>query len=129
MTSGEVTHRYLCDRPDDTWQALGTKCLHFTWASRGAVDTSSSNISVVTDPAQCEFILAHGTEGIGLPDGKVEPRRKSDMQAMMDHCAQLGNRSMVIANPDIVTVSGYVFCGPHGIHTLIAHILFGDLLC
>lgn len=109
MTSGEVTHRFLHDRPDDSWKAIGTKCLHFTWGSRGAVDISSVGLSVVTEPSECEFILAHGTEGLGLPDGDVQPSCKADMEALLDRCAELGDRPMVIANPDIVTVSGCAF--------------------
>eukprot|EP00892_Ulva_mutabilis_P008737 jgi/Ulvmu1/6235/UM028_0093.1 len=106
MTSGEVTHRYLRDPPDGTWEALGTKCLHFTWSRRGTIDISSLGLSVVTEPVECDFILAHGTEGLELPDGGVRPSGREDMEALMDQCAVLGGRPMVIANPDIVTVSG-----------------------
>ena len=106
MTSGEVTHRYLRDRPDDIWKAIGTKCLHFTWADRGAVKIDSLGLSVVIDPEDCDFILAHGTEGLGLPDGSVRQSSRADMDALMDQCAALGGKPMVIANPDIVTVSG-----------------------
>lgn len=106
MTSGEVTQRFLLERPDDMWRAMGSKCLHFTWGSRGAIDISSLGLSVVTEPSQCEFILAHGTEGTGLPDGDVKLSSRAEMEGLMKRCAQLGNRPMVIANPDIVTVAG-----------------------
>jgi hypothetical protein len=107
LTSGEVTFQYLSDRPTADFQALGSKCIHFTWGSRGAVDVSGLGISLVTDPQSCDFILAHGTEGIGQADGSVQKCDMATFDEVMKACAELGERPMVVANPDIVTVSGY----------------------
>lgn len=108
MTSGEVTHQFLLKRPTLEWDRLGTRCLHFTWGSRGAVDISSLGLTAVMSPAECEFILAHGTEGLGSPDGDVQLQSTEALQELMAECAALGGRPMVVANPDFVTVSGYV---------------------
>ena len=37
MTSGEITHQELLTRDDPVFAAMGRKCLHFTWSSRGAI--------------------------------------------------------------------------------------------
>jgi hypothetical protein len=37
MTSGEVAHVYLRDRPTPWWQALGRRCLHLTWGVRSSI--------------------------------------------------------------------------------------------
>lgn len=110
MTSGEVTHRGLRDRPTHAWQSLGTKCLHITWGARGAINIAPLGLSAVTDPAEADFILAHGTEGVGLPDGDVRACAVEDMHALLRECAALGGRPMVIANPDLVTVDGCAPC-------------------
>jgi hypothetical protein len=108
LTSGEVTHHFLLKRPTLDWDRLGTRCLHFTWGSRGAVDVCALGLTVVTSPADCEFILAHGTEGLGTPEGDVQLQTTEALQDLMVECAALGGRPMVVANPDFVTVSGCV---------------------
>ena len=63
---------------------------------------------VVENPADAEFILAHGTEALGQPDG-VPPQAASmqDIKALLQGCAkQQMPPPMVVANPDVVTVSG-----------------------
>lgn len=112
ITSGEVTHQFLKKRPTQSWDRLGTRCLHFTWGSRGAVDISSLGLSAVAPPAECEFILAHGTEGLGTAEGDVQLKSTEELQELMAECAALGGRPMVVANPDFVTVSGYVAASP-----------------
>lgn len=106
MTSGEVTHQFLLKRPTLEWDRLGTRCLHFTWGSRGSVDISSLGLTAVSSPAECEFILAHGSEGLGTLEGDVQPQATEELHALMAECAALGGRPMVVANPDFVTVSG-----------------------
>jgi ribonucleotide monophosphatase NagD (HAD superfamily) len=106
MTSGEVTQQYLSKRPTQEWSSLGKACLHFTWGTRGAVDVSALGLQVVCSPADCEFILAHGTEGLGTETGDVLPKAAHELQELMQECAELGGRPMVVANPDFVTVSG-----------------------
>jgi hypothetical protein len=102
MTSGEVTHRKL-SQPD---HGFGRRCLHITWGSRGAVDIASLQLEVVTQPDQADFVLVHGTEGLGMPDGSVELMSLEDLKEMVKRCGECGAPPMVLANPDIVTVSG-----------------------
>lgn len=46
VTSGEVTHVQLADRPTPQLQQLGRKCLHFTWKSRGTVSLEGLDLQV-----------------------------------------------------------------------------------
>ncbi|MEW5299865.1 MAG: hypothetical protein WDW38_010797 [Sanguina aurantia] len=74
VTSGELTHTHLRDRPSPWWQALGRSVLHLNWSGRGPVSLQGLGLAVVQDPRDADFILAHGTEGISLPasDGREE---------------------------------------------------------
>lgn len=96
MTSGELTHTHLADRPDPWWQTLGRKCLHLTWSTRGTIDLSGLGLEVsrhvmalcsmhaarsapaplvplppalqlVGEQHEADFILAHGTEAVAVP--------------------------------------------------------------
>jgi hypothetical protein len=102
MTSGEVTHRAL----SDPRHAYGRRCMHITWGARGAVDVSALAVDVVTDPREADFVLAHGTQGQGLPGGGVERRSMEELRALLRRCGEAGVGPMVLANPDVVTVSG-----------------------
>lgn len=108
VTSGEVTHRHLAARPDAWWRALGRRCLHLTWAARGAISLEGLGLEVTTDPQQADFILAHGTEALGTrADGSgAQPCSLEEMQGLLAACAARGGMPMVVANPDVVTVSG-----------------------
>lgn len=107
VTSGEVTHRHIADRPDAWWQGLGHRCLHFTWGQRGAISLEGLGLEVTTDPQQAEFILAHGTEALGTStDGSAaQPCSVDGMRALLDAAAPR-RLPMIVANPDVVTVSG-----------------------
>lgn len=62
---------------------------------------------VVTDPKHADFILAHGTEALGRGDGaEPEPIELDQIQALLKQCADAGGKPMLVANPDIITVSG-----------------------
>ena len=158
--AGEVTHRHLRDRPGPWWQqAVGRRCLHFTWAARGAISLEGLGLEVTQDPQQvrfadvgsghsrhalptgegqrassadatsvllpcyltlsrlfpacppalqAEFILAHGTEalGVGADGSSVQPCSLGAMRALLGRCAACGGLPMIVANPDVVTVSG-----------------------
>ncbi|EFN54474.1 hypothetical protein CHLNCDRAFT_11074, partial [Chlorella variabilis] len=108
VTSGEVTHRHLSQRPDAWWAALGRRCLHFTWAARGAISLEGLGLEVTDDPQQADFILAHGTEAVGTSvDGSgAAPCGLEGMRELLDACAARGGVPMVVANPDVVTVAG-----------------------
>ena len=109
MTSGEVTHRKLETRAGEPWASLGRKCLHITWGSRGAIDISGLGLEVVTDPENANFVLTHGTQGLATPDGGVTQCDLDALRDVLRRCGELGGRPMVVANPDLVTVSG---CAP-----------------
>ena len=46
ITSGEVTHARLSQRPGPFWQQLGQRCLHLTWGARGAVSLTGLGLQV-----------------------------------------------------------------------------------
>lgn len=108
VTSGEVTHTHLSARPDAWWQGLGSACLHFTWATRGAISVEGLGVAPTLDPEQADFILAHGTEALGRGDGApAVPASLDEMLALLARCAARERGiPMIVANPDIVTVSG-----------------------
>ncbi len=65
-------------------------------------------MKVVQEPTEAEFILSHGTEALGQPEGtEAQAKSLEDIKAMLDTCAQQPEPPpMVVANPDVVTVSG-----------------------
>lgn len=50
-----------------------------------------------------DFILAHGTEALGLSSGATLPMKIEDFEKILEHCAAK-KLPMVVANPDYVTV-------------------------
>ena len=63
---------------------------------------------VVQSPADADFVLAHGTEAIGQPNGAApQAASMQEINALLQGCAeQQVAPPMVVANPDVVTVSG-----------------------
>ena len=51
MTSGEVAHVYLHDRPTQFWQDLGRRCLHLTWGTRGSISLEGLDLQAGSLPA------------------------------------------------------------------------------
>ncbi|KAK9665012.1 hypothetical protein RND81_14G084200 [Saponaria officinalis] len=103
ITSGELTHRYL-ERRDDPWFAeLGRSCIHITWGDRGAISLDGLDLKVVDNVEEAEFILAHGTEALGLSSGAVIPKQLEELEKILEKCAEK-KIPMVVANPDYVTV-------------------------
>ncbi|XP_068646816.1 uncharacterized protein [Aristolochia californica] len=103
ITSGELTHQYLARR-DDLWFAkLGNSCIHMTWSDRGAISLEGLDLQVVENIEDADFILAHGTEALGLPSGDALPMKLEDLEKILEGCA-LKKIPMVVANPDFVTV-------------------------
>lgn len=106
MTSGEVTHRVLKPPRAPRWQDLGSRCLHLTWAARGAVDIAPLGLTCTSDPTEADFILAHGVEALGAAGGGPSaPCRIEELEDLLRRCAPRGPL-MIVANPDIVTVAG-----------------------
>ena len=65
-------------------------------------------MQVVKEADEADFILCHGTEALAQPGG-AEPSALSvdDMKKMLDSCIkQPKPMPMIVANPDVVTVSG-----------------------
>ena len=64
------------------------------------------NLEVVERPQEADFLLAHGTEAMGMIGGA--PPRAAGMEEMKDvlrQCAQLPQPPpLIVANPDVVTV-------------------------
>ena len=58
---------------------------------------------VVDKVEEAEFVLAHGTEALGLPSGSVLPMELEDLEKILEQCAAK-KIPMVVANPDFVTV-------------------------
>ncbi|XP_007033692.2 PREDICTED: ribonucleotide monophosphatase NagD [Theobroma cacao] len=103
ITSGELTHQYL-QRRDNAWfAALGRSCIHMTWSDRGAISLEGLGLQVVENVEEADFILAHGTEALGLPSGVVRPMNLEGLEKILECCATK-KIPMVVANPDFVTV-------------------------
>uniref|UniRef100_A0A0D9XAE1 Rx N-terminal domain-containing protein n=1 Tax=Leersia perrieri TaxID=77586 RepID=A0A0D9XAE1_9ORYZ len=103
ITSGELTHQYLQKRDDPWFAALGRKCVHLTWGSRGAISLEGLGLQVVSNVEEAEFILAHGTEALGLPSGDPLPKSLEELEQVLLLCLEK-RLPMVVANPDYVTV-------------------------
>ena len=63
-------------------------------------------MQVVTSPDHADFILASGTECLGRADGPAEPVSLEAIRELLEQAAQRGGVPMLVANPDVVTVSG-----------------------
>lgn len=108
VTSGEVAHTRLSERPTLWWRSLGSRCVHITWSDRGAVSVDGLGLErVAVDAPAVDFVLAHGTQGVGLPDGSVQTMTLDELRTVL---AALAARSpappFLCANPDLVTVAG-----------------------
>ncbi|PKA59285.1 hypothetical protein AXF42_Ash001379 [Apostasia shenzhenica] len=83
--------------------SLGRSCIHMTWSDRGAISLDGLGLQVVNRVDEADFILAHGTEALGLPSGDSLPMTMEELEQILELC----NRRkipMVVANPDFVTV-------------------------
>jgi hypothetical protein len=67
-------------------------------------DSIHTSLQVTVDPGNADFILAHGTEAVGSPDGHP-PHDTSldDIRALLRRCAER-KLPMIVANPDLVCV-------------------------
>lgn len=63
-------------------------------------------VEVVRDVEEADFVLAHGTEVLGLGDGKPPiPVALEEIKSILQRAAEKG-LPLIVANPDVVTVSG-----------------------
>eukprot|EP00850_Spirogloea_muscicola_P021999 SM000272S10266 [mRNA] locus=s272:111177:113325:+ [translate_table: standard] len=110
ITSGEMTHQKLLRRDDPWFANVGRRCIHFTWKDRGIISLEELNLAVVEDVRHADFLLAHGTEAMGIATasgGGVRPMALDDMKQVLAACARLATCKplpLIIANPDLVTV-------------------------
>lgn len=105
ITSGEVTASALQTAPREEAFREMHRCVHFTWGSRGAISLDGLDVEVVGhDVGSADFILAHGTEAVGTSEGPEESSL-DEMKRLLEKAAERG-LPMVVANPDLVTVSG-----------------------
>ncbi|KAH6801627.1 Haloacid dehalogenase-like hydrolase superfamily protein [Perilla frutescens var. frutescens] len=103
ITSGELTHQYLLRRDDPWFATLGNSCIHMTWSDRGAISLEGLGLRVVDNVEEAQFVLAHGTEALGLPSGDALPMTLEELNKVLEQCAAK-RIPMVVANPDFVTV-------------------------
>ncbi|KAM7489952.1 hypothetical protein LguiB_027436 [Lonicera macranthoides] len=103
ITSGELTYQHLERREDAWFAALGRSCIHMTWNDRGAISLEGLGLKVVENVEEAEFVLAHGTEALGLSSGASCPMKVEDLEKILEKCAAK-KIPMVVANPDFVTV-------------------------
>lgn len=103
ITSGELTHEYLKRRYDPWFSKLGRKCIHITWTERSSISLEGLDLEVVENPDVADFILAHGTEALGLENGGVRPASLEELETILKLSAGRGI-PMIVANPDHVTV-------------------------
>lgn len=106
VSSGEVAWTALESRQGDFWTHLGKRCIHITWGQRGAVSLDGLGLQVVREAQDAEFILAHGTEALGRDGAEPEAIELDEVRALLQSCADRGGIPMLVANPDIMTVSG-----------------------
>eukprot|EP00850_Spirogloea_muscicola_P001706 SM000006S19471 [mRNA] locus=s6:930492:933271:- [translate_table: standard] len=110
ITSGELTHQKLLRRDDPWFANVGRRCVHFTWKDRGIISLEELDLEVVEDVGQADFLLAHGTEAMGIATasgGGARPVALDDMKQVLATCARLATCKplpLIIANPDLVTV-------------------------
>lgn len=64
-----------------------SKCMHITWTERGAISLEGLGLTLVDEPEDADFVLAHGMEGIGSASGG-EPRRVSleEIRGLLKRC-------------------------------------------
>lgn len=60
-------------------------------------------LQVVENVEEAQFVLAHGTEALGLPSGDALPMSIEELNKVLEKCAAK-KIPMVVANPDFVTV-------------------------
>lgn len=98
LTSGEVTHRLLRDRPDAWSAALGRRPFHLGPARDRNV-MESLDLVPVAAPADASFVLNTG------PDDHRSPTDIAEYEPVLRECAAHG-LPMVCANPDLEVIRG-----------------------
>ena len=100
VTSGEVTHAMLRDRPDAWWQALGTRLYHIG-PDRDRTVYAGLGFDKVERPEDASFVLNTG------PDDEVNPTDPAAYDAVLRVCYG-ASLPMICANPDLEVIRGGV---------------------
>ena len=100
VTSGEVTHAMLRDRPDTWWQALGTRLYHIG-PDRDRTIYADLGLDKVEHPEAASFVLNTG------PDDEVNPTDPAAYDAVLRACRS-ASLPMICANPDLEVIRGGV---------------------
>jgi hypothetical protein len=81
---------------------------------------------VVSTVDDADFILAHGTEALGLPSGGSQLMDLEGLEQILELCAKrIKSIPMVVANPDYVTVEARDLRVMPGInHYFIIRLIF-----
>ena len=58
---------------------------------------------VVEEPAEADFILAHGTEAVMQRNGVPRDQSIEQLTELLQRCAEHGGLPLVVANPDLVS--------------------------
>jgi HAD superfamily hydrolase (TIGR01459 family) len=108
VTSGETTHAALSSRSTPPFATLGSKVLHLTWGARGAISLDGLGthpLQFVSRAEDADFVLAHGLEALTV--GGDAPPIVLELAALRELVFEAARRSLplIIANPDVVTVS------------------------
>ncbi|XP_059302818.1 uncharacterized protein LOC132054877 [Lycium ferocissimum] len=103
VTSGELTHQCLLRRDDEWFASLRRSCIHMTWSDKGAISLEGLGLEVVENVEEADFILAHGTDALGLSSGDTFAMNLDDLEKILEQCAAK-KIPMVVANPDFVTI-------------------------
>lgn len=97
VTSGEVTHRMLRERPDPWFAALGRRMFHLG-PERDRTIYEGLGLEPVHHPADADFVLNTG------PDWR-SPTDLGAYEGTLRECAG-ANLPMVCANPDLEVIRG-----------------------
>lgn len=96
VTSGEVTHAMLRDRPDHWWRALGVRIFHLG-PERDRTVFAGLGLGRASDPAAASFVLNTG------PDDHENPTDPAAFDDTLQAC-RAASLPMICANPDLEVI-------------------------
>ena len=69
ITSGEVCHQALQNRPDEFYRGLGKRCVHITWGARGPVSLGDLDVEVLLPAPHFHNLLLRFNQGFPCSNG------------------------------------------------------------
>jgi HAD superfamily hydrolase (TIGR01459 family) len=100
LTSGEAVRRALTTPPDLWWAELGQRVYHLG-PERDRPVLEGLPLTVVTEPADADFVLNTG------PDDHRNPTDMAEFEPVLQDCASAGLK-MICGNPDLEVIRGGV---------------------